>query len=123
MSRIGVLGCALAALLLAPAGASAGGVVVDWFGPNPSVGSNPVVARCVNAVALRRRLPPVAVSVRGITHVGGNTAVTLYSLGSFGCTVTPDGAIVELIRLYATDFPPYGDAAPYVIQCRFACDW
>jgi hypothetical protein len=119
MSRIGVLGCALAALLLAPDGASAG----DWFGPNPTVGSNPALLRCVNAVALRRRLPPVAVSVRGITHVGGNTAVTLYSQGSFGCTVTPDGAIVELIRLYATDFPPYGDAAPYVIQCRFACDW
>jgi hypothetical protein len=124
MSRIGVLGCALAALFLAPASASADWFGSGpWFGPGPSAAANPALWRCVNAVALRNRLPPIAVSVRGVTQAGGNTAVTLYSQGSYGCTVTPDGSIVELIRLYASNFPPYGDASPYVIQCRFACPW
>ena len=123
MSRIGVLGCALAGLLLAPASASAEWFGGPWFGPGPSAAANPALWRCVNALATRHHLPPVAVSVRGVTRVGGGTAVPLYSQGSYGCTVGPDGSIVELIRLYASNFPPYGEAGPYVIQCRFACPW
>ena len=36
---------------------------------------------------------------------------------------TPAGSIVELVRLYASNFPPYGETPPYRIQCRFACPW
>ena len=120
MSRIGVLLCVLFAASLAPLSASAG----DWFGPGPAAASNPALWSCVNAVALRNRLPPVAVSVRGVTHAGGNTVVTLYSNGSYGCTDGPDGGVVELIRLYAPDFPPYGGfGSPYRIQCWYACNF
>ena len=118
MSRIGVLFCMLFAASLAPSSASAG----DWFGPGPAAAGNPALWNCVNAVALRNRLPPVAVSVRGVSHAGGNTVVTLYSNGSYGCTADSGGSVLELIRLYATDFPPYGGYnSPYVIQCRYAC--
>ena len=120
MSRIGVLLCVLFAASLAPLSASAG----DWVGPGPAAAGNPALWSCVNAVALRNRLPPVAVSVRGVTHAGGNTVVTLYSNGSYGCTVGPDGGVVELIRLYASNFPPYGGfGSPYRIQCWYACNF